>query len=299
MEDNFTPPTPTNQDLPVPIISSSPADKIWAKSRPVFLAGVMILTILIGWILISLITNLKSQTSNQAGTPTPSIVIPPGWQTYTNTQYQYAVSYPPQLQVDEEDVGERYLQAVFFRDPETQIGAFNVRVSGEGLRENLQYSREMAEFSSLSNLVDESQITVSGIRSFRIDSQSKLDIPGIVKDNSEILIPKGKFVYIISLDTNLINLVLPSFHFLDANQPTSTPAPSPTPTPIPSTSGCKIRGCSGELCLDESAEDIASICIYKDEYACYKYAVCEKQAGGSCAWTQTPEYQSCLKNLIN
>lgn len=59
---------------------------------------------------------------------------------------------------------------------------------------------------------------------------------------------------------------------------------------------CKLGGCSNELCQNESDEPIASACIYKTSYACYKTARCEKQASGKCGWTQTTQLSTCLNN---
>lgn len=66
------------------------------------------------------------------------------------------------------------------------------------------------------------------------------------------------------------------------------------PTKPIASGGCFAGGCSGEICTDQ--KDIASICIYKEEFACYKAAVCERQSGGQCGWTMTPELASCLKS---
>ena len=54
---------------------------------------------------------------------------------------------------------------------------------------------------------------------------------------------------------------------------------------------CRIGGCSGQICSDE---DVITTCEYKEEYACYKTAKCERQANGQCGWTQTPTLQACL-----
>lgn len=76
-------------------------------------------------------------------------------------------------------------------------------------------------------------------------------------------------------------------------------------TPLPDTqtsrmrylgAGCKTGGCSNTICVDETAEDPITTCEYKNEYACYKFALCEKQADGQCGWTQTEELKSCLAN---
>lgn len=58
---------------------------------------------------------------------------------------------------------------------------------------------------------------------------------------------------------------------------------------------CQRSGCSGELCV-EPGNDVASICIYRPEFACYRSAACERQANGQCGWTRTPELAMCLRN---
>ncbi|HLC82763.1 MAG TPA: hypothetical protein VJI69_02965, partial [Bacteroidia bacterium] len=57
--------------------------------------------------------------------------------------------------------------------------------------------------------------------------------------------------------------------------------------------GCVVTGCSGQVC---ASTQVATTCEYKDEYACYKTAVCEKQADGKCGWTMTDELKFCLGN---
>jgi eight-cysteine-cluster-containing protein len=54
---------------------------------------------------------------------------------------------------------------------------------------------------------------------------------------------------------------------------------------------CRKTGCSGEICSDR---DIASTCIYRPEYDCYKSATCERQADGRCGFTETPALTECL-----
>jgi hypothetical protein len=56
---------------------------------------------------------------------------------------------------------------------------------------------------------------------------------------------------------------------------------------------CHVGGCSGELCVGPGEPD-ASTCEWRDEYACYRTATCERQAGGRCGWTPTPELEACL-----
>ncbi|OGM12799.1 hypothetical protein A3A76_00900 [Candidatus Woesebacteria bacterium RIFCSPLOWO2_01_FULL_39_23] len=73
--------------------------------------------------------------------------------------------------------------------------------------------------------------------------------------------------------------------------PSPTQKPNITPTPSEKSGGCFIGGCNGEICADEK---MASPCIYKPEFACYKKAVCERQDNGSCGWTQTEESITCF-----
>lgn len=60
---------------------------------------------------------------------------------------------------------------------------------------------------------------------------------------------------------------------------------------------CYVGGCSSEVCSAEP--DVASNCIYKEEFMCYKTATCERQTNGSCGWTQTPALKMCLQNATN
>ena len=62
------------------------------------------------------------------------------------------------------------------------------------------------------------------------------------------------------------------------------------------TNGCVITGCSGQICADQ---EMATTCEFRPEYACYENAVCERQAGGECGWTQTAELIACLETSIN
>ena len=60
------------------------------------------------------------------------------------------------------------------------------------------------------------------------------------------------------------------------------------------TGNCYVGGCSGQICSDQ--KDIITTCEYKEEYACYKNAVCIRQADGKCGWTQTAELKACLES---
>jgi hypothetical protein len=59
--------------------------------------------------------------------------------------------------------------------------------------------------------------------------------------------------------------------------------------------GCMVSGCSGQLCVEEGSDGV-STCEWREEYACYRTARCERQATGICGWTSTQELRSCISN---
>lgn len=59
---------------------------------------------------------------------------------------------------------------------------------------------------------------------------------------------------------------------------------------------CFVGGCSGQICSGE--EGMASTCEYRESYACYQTARCERQTSGECGWTQTPELKTCLNKSM-
>jgi len=81
--------------------------------------------------------------------------------------------------------------------------------------------------------------------------------------------------------------------------PTATPAKSPSPAQSPvedlcgSNADCVISGCSGEVCARREA---ITVCTYRPEYACYRFAECAC-LGGHCAWSETPDFIQCVLNI--
>ena len=57
--------------------------------------------------------------------------------------------------------------------------------------------------------------------------------------------------------------------------------------------GCKVAGCNNEACVSVT-EEIFTACEWKEEFACYQAATCERQRDGVCNWTTTPQLQACL-----
>lgn len=55
---------------------------------------------------------------------------------------------------------------------------------------------------------------------------------------------------------------------------------------------CYVGGCSAQICSDQPG--VISTCEWRDEYACYQTATCERQPDGQCGWTPTTELDACL-----
>lgn len=91
-------------------------------------------------------------------------------------------------------------------------------------------------------------------------------------------------------------LPIPASPPLQEYATSSTPIPPPLAPSAQKQKKCIAIGCSGEICADVADPPRASICLYKDEYACYKTAICAVQADGACGWTQTPALKTCLAN---
>jgi hypothetical protein len=59
----------------------------------------------------------------------------------------------------------------------------------------------------------------------------------------------------------------------------------------PTVKPCVVSGCSGQICAES---DMISTCEWREEYACYKTAICERGTDGTCGWRKTTELESCL-----
>lgn len=57
---------------------------------------------------------------------------------------------------------------------------------------------------------------------------------------------------------------------------------------------CFVGGCSGEVCADH--DGVITTCDFHPEDACYHTASCQRQEGGQCGWSSTPELAACLGN---
>lgn len=75
------------------------------------------------------------------------------------------------------------------------------------------------------------------------------------------------------------------------------PPPIPREDPPVTKGQCRPGGCSGQLCTDEP--DLVTTCEWREEYACYQNATCERQPSGECGWTQSPELKQCLSGTVS
>lgn len=79
----------------------------------------------------------------------------------------------------------------------------------------------------------------------------------------------------------------------------SNPAPTNGGSDVGSGSApataCVVGGCSGTMC-SEPGNEMVTTCEFKDEYACYRTAACERQPDGQCGWTQSDALKACLAN---
>jgi hypothetical protein len=65
----------------------------------------------------------------------------------------------------------------------------------------------------------------------------------------------------------------------------------------PQEEGCMTSGCSGQYCIDESADPIISTCEWLPQYACIRMQNCERQSDGVCGFTPTEESEACFADL--
>jgi hypothetical protein len=95
------------------------------------------------------------------------------------------------------------------------------------------------------------------------------------------------------LEESFSSVMLSTLDFTNGAQNTSSTA---------NTKGsCARSGCSGELCVDSLIQEeqggLSTACVFKQSYACLQNAICERQADGTCGFTQTPESEQCFAEL--
>jgi len=276
---------------------------------------------LLGIIIFTFIRNGKKATEIKLfPSPTPTVSI--SWKTFNVPQFNFSIDYP--ADADCGTYGDDYGPNGYYTCKINKTEIITIHLTQQFIPD--VYGNLMGQKPS-------GQRTIDGkvwnyYRFYRQDN--KIKALNYFVTAYEI-INNGQLIIIEFHGQDLTpeqDHILSSFHFLNDPSPTTHPEtkfcggimglPCPegytcqldgdypdaggqciktvSPSPRPSSLGCKVAGCSGELCISASSPDIASTCIWKDEYACFKYSICEQQILGKCAWTKTPEYLNCLKN---
>lgn len=61
--------------------------------------------------------------------------------------------------------------------------------------------------------------------------------------------------------------------------------------------GCVVGGCSGQICMAEGSKaKEVSTCVWRNQYTCYRNAICGRNESGQCAWKETSELNTCLES---
>lgn len=259
-----------------------------------FLLVVIVLTAIagIGYLAV------KNKPQSSASLPTPNRSTTQNetvnWKTYTNTKYGYGLNYPPDAELKDlwggNDPQESYMLRISIKDDVLVVTTSHVLSVDETLREFVE--RNLFNFDPQRCKTDD--LTIDGHAAISVNCEASVGdktyqqyIVYIQKDDSHVIslhpedITPGEDDHI----KVYFDQILSTFKFLDENSIKTQPIAG---------DGCVVEGCNSELCQGADEEPLASICLYKPDYACYKSATCERQANGKCGWTQTEALTSCL-----
>ncbi len=248
------------------------------------------------------VLNPQISPTIQFPSPTPqtvsSISIPSneitGWRTYTNLMLGFSFKYPDEYKDPIENNNYISLMSPLNSGPkkgyELQNGELKVEIYtsdasfDETLIDLVKKKKEQSDsLGSNTKILKEEEILIDGINAV------KQTWEGMGTGQTILFIRNGKEFGIIKYPAvtsrdDEFDQILSTFKFV--NSPTSGINDS-----------CVTSGCSNELCVEKSNGGRATICLYRDEYACYKNATCERQSDGKCGWTQTKELKSCLSKF--
>ncbi|OGG32103.1 hypothetical protein A3I51_01610 [Candidatus Gottesmanbacteria bacterium RIFCSPLOWO2_02_FULL_38_8] len=225
--------------------------------------------------------------------PTSSPYIPSGWLTYRDTEYGISFSYPSDWQLDPEN------HNIF-----SQGEIINLQILGE-TSVALSVAKPVPTDLSLEDWIDsefiQPQLDVL-TRDAKLTYNSTLGNQNAVQVqicqqgdcNSFRFAKIGNQIYGIEFFTEKATKPL---YMSQIDQIISSYNINSSVKAGPITSDkCLIGGCNGEICQNASDEPIASICLYLEEFECYKNAECTVQAEGNCGWTQSEELLFCLNS---
>lgn len=283
------------------------------RSGQVVLAPILIALAAIGAFLVTVNFAI---TPPQAGSKT--IV---GWRTYTNREFGFRIQYPPTLRA----VVQKSSDPLSLRfEPLVQTGPIAAGVDELTLAVSNQ---PLTEYRATNGLIGDYQsLTVAGRTGFR--SAPLQGIEGIIENilldlsgKTLILNASGQrrelfdkmvssFRYLrspantacqddikICPDGTTVGRILPICEFAACPATKTTNVNESTPANVNAEGGdCRPTGCSGQVCSDQ---DVVTTCEFREEYACYQTATCERQSDGECGWTITETLQTCLNSATS
>ena len=226
-------------------------------------------------------TPLPAEASAKAGDETAN------WETYTDMENKYSVKFPDAWGRGECPAGTLMSSiGPEFKDNATRLCATDVTPTVSfSIRDSFETTRSGGGYITSSKgtlkagIIQADYVVVT--KNEPSPGPEEYMEVGILdsRNNKYIVVTLYDMKYRATLEK-----ILSTFTFIE---------PSKT-----AKDGCVIGGCNNELCLDKKLADegIASVCVIRPEFVCYKDATCEKQTDGTCGWTQSAELQACLKN---
>lgn len=141
----------------------------------------------------------------------------------------------------------------------------------------------------------EARVVLEGDHQGEVDLVLHRNNPSDLRENDDSLVVP------IVIERNSVDINNSDPQDLDAEDERQLPPrdidisdPRPLPREPVETGGCFVGGCSSQICSDDPG--IVSTCEWKEEYACYRGATCERQPDGRCGWTPTEDLLSCIEN---
>lgn len=123
-------------------------------------------------------------------------------------------------------------------------------------------------------------------------STSEISLGESITTEADVVTFKGVYPGKVSTENITPSAYEVTFDVLKRNEVVGLPLPIQESPITQSPKECFIGGCSSQICSNQP--DMASDCMYREEYACYQTAICEVQETGECGWTDTPTLRSCL-----
>lgn len=212
------------------------------------------------------------------------------WKTYTNSDFGYSIKYPTDIFIRHICPLEELVLSKRVASEEREV--IDIGTCVRDFRFTFEIISPVGEVdepkSNNEYKVTAEEIIIDNIKGVRYLAILKEGVLGPPpKWYMEVFIKKDRLHRIYLSDKILLpvfNQMLSTFKFLPASPAGGDQADN----------GCKVTGCSGQICAEEG-EDIVTTCEFRNEYACYKTAKCERQADGKCGWTETKELINCLQ----